>query len=80
MVVTVLIGTAPFNIFNRCGNFLYADQIRSRKVLHVTAAVDTDSLVLTKCNQLCPTAHVFAEISPPVMAAALGPLKGGASK
>lgn len=66
MVVTVLIGTVPFNIINKSGNFMYADQLRSRKVLRTTVGIDTSSLVLTCGNNLCPTAHVFTCAGTPV--------------
>lgn len=57
--VTVMVGNKPFVVLNSCGNFLYADQIRSRSVLHFVAAPDSQIFMLNGCNKLCPTAHVF---------------------
>lgn len=64
--VTVLIGSASFSVINHCGNRVYADQIKSRIVLHVTAATDTNLFTLNDTRCLCHTAHVFPVINPVV--------------
>lgn len=63
MGVVVLNGATSMTVVTRCSNLVYADQVKSRVVLHLTAATDTSRLVLTDVRCLCPTAHVFPVIN-----------------
>lgn len=62
-VRVVISGTTPttLNAVIPCGNLLYSDQIRSRKVLHLHAATDTPVLVAQTSN-LYRTAKSFPTI------------------
>ncbi len=68
VTVSVMVGTREIMAITRSGNELYADQLRSRKVIHFTAATSLPALV-ADCKSLCPTAHVFpslpAQTTPP---------------
>ena len=68
-VRVVIAGTTPITIdaVTPCGNLLYSDQLRSRKVLHLHAATDTPALVAQTSN-LCRTAHNFPTIPAPAPA------------
>lgn len=59
MPVQLTDGTNTLNVITPCGNYLYADQLRSRKVLHLTIATDVPLAKLTTMNCLCCTSHTF---------------------
>lgn len=47
-----------------CGNNVYASQLRSRKVLKICVATDTNTGIVTNANCLCPATNGFPLISP----------------
>lgn len=60
--VQIVDGTSTFNIITPCGNYLYADQVRSRRVLHLVIATDVPLAKLTNTCNLLNTSHVFPVI------------------
>lgn len=62
MLVRVVNGSSTLNIITPCGNYLYADRLRSRRVLHTTVATDVPLLKLVDTCNLCNSAHVFPVI------------------
>lgn len=64
MPVMVQIGTTAtyYPVRTKCGNVLYADQVRSRKVYPLFSATDTSSFVLLDLCKVCKTAHTFPTI------------------
>lgn len=53
-----------------CGNNVYASQLRSRKILHIVVATDTNVGVVTNSKCLYPTTAGFPIIAPAAAAAA----------
>lgn len=53
-----------------CGNNVYASQLRSRKVLKICVATDTNTGVVTNAKCLCPATSGFPLISPAATPAA----------
>lgn len=47
-----------------CGNNVYADQLRCRKVLHITIATDTSTGIVSRNSCLCKTSHAFPTLQP----------------
>lgn len=76
-VRVVISGTTPteINVVTPCGNFVYSDRLRSRKVLHLYAATDTPALVAQTSN-LCRTEHNFPTIPAPAPTPTPTNLKG----
>lgn len=77
--VTITVGaTTVFKMVNQCGNFVYSDQLKSRKVYCVS--MKTDSLLAKnlKCN-LCPTS-VDLPCLPATTAVASSPVVSMSSK
>lgn len=56
--------TAPFPLLTKCGNRVYADQLRSRTVLHTIALTDTPAFKMTNDSRICNTEHSFATLVP----------------
>lgn len=58
--VTVTIGknATQYPLVTRRGNFVHADQIRSRKVYHTNVATDTAVFLVSPC-ELCKTSFNF---------------------
>lgn len=56
--------TGTFSLINRCGNRVYGDQLRSRKVLHTIALTDTPLLRLIDNKGICCTDHAFPTLTP----------------
>lgn len=52
--VVITIGNDSYKVINKCGNYVYADQIKSRMVLHVSLAKDSKLAILVGCNKLRP--------------------------
>ena len=54
----LVIGKTTYKMINRCENFVYSDQIKSRRVYEVS--LKTDSLLAknVRCN-LCPTSKMI---------------------
>lgn len=71
MPVTILNGATVLNVVLRNGNNLYADQVRSRKVLHTVVATDTLSAVLCDTACFCPTSHTFPVVNAPAVTPAV---------
>lgn len=67
--VSVVLGTQEIPVITRCGNHLYADQIKSRQVLKLFAATDIPYFVTAQDCHLCKTKHVFPTIPTPTPAA-----------
>jgi hypothetical protein len=64
VTVTIGAGATKYSMLTKVGNFVHADQIRSRRVYHTDFATDTGLFVVKNC-ELCPTDASF-----PVIAAA----------
>lgn len=60
MTVAIVIGTetTQYPLRTPCGNNVYADQIRSRRVYHTNVASDTASFIVSK-KELCKTAYNY---------------------
>lgn len=52
--VQIIVGNTTYNMINKCSNYVYSDQIKSRKVYCVALKTDTLLAKNMKCN-LCPT-------------------------
>lgn len=65
MTVQLTDGTNKINVITPCGNNLYADQLRSRKVLHLVVATDVPQAKLITMNNLCSTSRTFPILNPP---------------
>ena len=58
--------TTPYPLQTHFGNRVYADQIRTRRVYHLTAATDTGLFVTHDC--IPRTGHVFPTLPAPAPA------------
>lgn len=56
--VSVVVGSATLPLYTSCGNRVYADQLRSRRVLHLNTATDVPSFTVNP-KELCCTSHPF---------------------
>lgn len=63
--VTVISGNAKINLIDCCGNYVYADQLRARRVLHLVVATDVPLATVTNWSRLCCTQHVFPILNGP---------------
>ena len=63
--VTLISGNATINLIDCCGNYVYADQLRSRRVLHLVVATDVPLATVTNWSRLCGTQHVFPILNGP---------------
>lgn len=68
MTVVISVDGTHFTLYEPYGNAVYADQLRSRKVLHLTLATDTLAAVAQGCGSLCGTYHSFPVIQLPAAA------------
>lgn len=64
--------TDPFELLNRCGNRVYGDQLRTRKVLHAIALTDVPVFKLLDNSGICRTEHSFPTLVPGAAAPAGG--------
>lgn len=55
--VQITNGTDVINLLTPCGNYVRADQLRTRKIYNIYVATDSDNAIVR--NQLCPTAFTF---------------------
>lgn len=62
IAVTGIPGT--FALLNKCGNRVWGDQLRSRRVLHTIALTDVPAFKLCDNDGICRTDHVFATLIP----------------
>lgn len=62
VVVAIGGGENKFPLLTKCGNIVYADQLRSRRVYHTSVATDTKTFVVSPC-ELCKTSFNFPTIS-----------------
>lgn len=76
--IKILLNNVSFYVVDKCGNFIYADQLRSRTVLHVYLATDTYLAMSTNNSRLCSTAHEFQEVDVPITVTSVS--RGGATK
>lgn len=67
--VVISINGTNFTVINPCGNDIYGDQLRCRRVLHATFATDT-SLAVVSRSRLCCTDHGFPVIPVPTTSTA----------
>lgn len=67
--VVIAVNGTTFQLINTCGNNVYGDQLRSRRVLHVTFATDT-KIAMVSNSRLCKTEHSFPVIPVPAPATA----------
>ena len=58
VAITIGTSTTQYPLRTRCGNNVYADQIRSRKVYRTNVATDTASFIVPRC-ELCRTGFNF---------------------
>ena len=58
VAITIGIGVTQYPLRTKCGNNVYADQIRSRRVYHTDVATDTASFITSPC-ELCKTGFNF---------------------
>lgn len=56
-------GTTNISLINRCGNNVFGDQVRTRRIYNATIGVSPAHAMVTSRN-LCPTANILAPISP----------------
>lgn len=63
--VTLISGNAKLNLIDCCGNYVYADQLRSRRVLHLVVATDVPLATVTNWSRLCCTQHEFPILNGP---------------
>lgn len=74
-MVNVLVGTQNLAVITNRGNRMYADQLRTRRIILLRAATDLPYLVADPCC-LCPTKHIFpvlpAQDTPPATLNAKG--------
>lgn len=61
--VAIVDGSTTLNVINECGNLIYADQLRARKVLRVRVATDVPLAMLRSNTKLCSTQHVFPTLN-----------------
>lgn len=61
VVVTIGNNATQYPIITKCGNHVYADQLRARKVYHTSVATDLGAFVVSPC-ELCPTSFNFPVI------------------
>lgn len=67
--VAITDGTSTLNLINPCGNYVYADQIRCRKVLPLLVATDVPLAIVLQHTNLCCTQHVFPVLNGPTTTA-----------
>lgn len=67
VAITIGNSATQYPLRTKCGNNVYADQIRSRRVYHANAATDTASFVVPDC-ELCKTGFNFPLIPAPAPA------------
>lgn len=61
VAITVGTGTSQYILKTKGGNYVYADQLRSRKVYHTNVATDAKNFVVSSC-ELYGTNHEFTTI------------------
>lgn len=54
----------PFTLLDRCGNKVYGDQLRTRKVIHTLALTDIPAFRLLDNSGICRTEHSFTTLVP----------------
>ena len=62
--VVIVVNGVEYNVLNKCGNFVYADQIQRCKMYSFRFATDTTYFVYCGGFRLCPTRHNFNCIEP----------------
>lgn len=65
MSVQVVSGTTKLYVFNKCGNLIYADQLFTRRVLHMSIATDTSVGMVNPWTKLGCTRHTFPVLNAP---------------
>ena len=73
MIAQIVIDGKNFNLATPCGNYVYADQIKCRTVLHVTMATDTSLAVVSRNTKLCCTSTGFPIVTVPTTEAVTSP-------
>lgn len=56
--------TTPFTLLDRCGNKVYGDQLRTRKVIHTLALTDIPAFRLLDNSGIYKTEHSFTTLVP----------------
>lgn len=67
--------TTPIPLITECGNPVYADQIRSRRIYHLTAATGLPAFMVH--DRLCCTSHEFPTLPVAATPATLSVKKEG---
>ena len=62
--VAIVVDGVKYNAVTKCGNFVYADQIRSNRMYAFRFASDTTHFVYCGGERLCQTSHYFNCIEP----------------
>ena len=61
VAITIGSETSQYILKTKGGNYVYADQLRSRKVYHTNVASDAKNFVVSPC-ELYKTSHTFQTI------------------
>lgn len=59
VVVQVTDNATLYSLLTKCGNRVWGDQLRSRKVLHTIALTDVPAMKLCDDDGICCTDHAF---------------------
>lgn len=70
MQVQIIVDGTKLPVITPCGNYVYADQLRSRTVLKVNVATDTQFALVCRNSKLCCTSNGFPIIPVPAAATA----------
>lgn len=60
--VSVTVGSVTLPLYTSCGNRVYADQLRSRRILHLNTATDVLSFTVSP-KEICCTDHPFPTLT-----------------
>lgn len=67
--VVLTSGTTTLNLINKCGNRIYGDQLRCRRVISMIIATDTLNAVVMPWSKLCCTTFQFPVLNAPASTA-----------
>lgn len=76
VVITTGTSTIQYLLIDKCGNNIYSDQIRSRRIYCTSFKSDTKLFKYIGCSPLCPTGFIFVPVTIGVTTA-LTEVKGG---
>lgn len=67
--VVIIVNGATIPLYNKCGNKVYSDQIRTRKRYLIKMATDVPLAIKVGGCDLCCTSHVFPTLTAPTSSA-----------